>query len=49
MAESDASWELLDDFKARFPDFQLEDKLFLEEGRDVMVGNMYQRRGKTSG
>jgi hypothetical protein len=49
MAESDASWELLDDFKARFPDFQLEDKLFLEEGRDVMVGNVYQRRGKTSG
>jgi hypothetical protein len=39
LLEFDATWELVDDFKARFPDFQLEDELFLEGGRDVMVGN----------
>jgi hypothetical protein len=49
LLESDATWELVDDFKARFPDFQLEDELFLEGGRDVMVGNVYQRRGNKSG
>jgi transcriptional regulator GlxA family with amidase domain len=49
MAESDVTWELVDEFKARFPDFQLEDELFLEGGRDVMVGNVYQRCGKASG
>jgi len=27
-----------------FPDFQLEDELFPEGGRDVMVGVTYERR-----
>jgi viroplasmin and RNaseH domain-containing protein len=50
MADSEATWELVDDFKSRFPNFQLEDELFFEGGgRDVMVGNVYQRRGKESG
>jgi hypothetical protein len=49
MAESDATWERVDEFKVRFPDFQLEDELFLEGGRDVMVGNVYQRHNKASG
>ena len=39
-----ASWEDLDDFRARFPDFQLEDELDLEGGRDVMCGRAYARR-----
>jgi transcriptional regulator GlxA family with amidase domain len=49
MEEADAKWEAVDDFKTRFPDFQLEDELFVEGGRDVMVGKFYQRRGRTSG
>jgi hypothetical protein len=49
MEPTDASWELVDEFKARFPDFQLEDELFVEGGRDVMIGKVYQRRGKASG
>jgi len=31
------------------PDFQLEDELFPEEGRDVMVGRTYQRKRRNSG
>jgi transcriptional regulator GlxA family with amidase domain len=49
MEEADATWEAIDDFKTRFPNFQLEDELFVEGGRDVMVGKFYQRRGRTSG
>lgn len=43
MAEADAKWELVDTFRTSFPDYQLEDELFLVYGRDVMVGQMYQR------
>ncbi|WVZ75167.1 LOW QUALITY PROTEIN: hypothetical protein U9M48_023250, partial [Paspalum notatum var. saurae] len=39
-----ATWEDLDDFRTRFPDFQLEDELDLEGGRDVMCGRTYARR-----
>jgi hypothetical protein len=39
-----ASWEDLDDFRARFPSFQLEDELDFEAGRDVMCGVPYTRR-----
>ena len=31
------------------PSFQLEDELFHEEGRDVMVGNVYGRRKRNRG
>jgi hypothetical protein len=48
LPDDDATWEPVDDFKTRFPDFQLEDELFVEGGRDVMVGKFYQRRGRTS-
>jgi hypothetical protein len=39
-----ATWEDLDSFRDRFPQFQLEDELLLEEGRDVMWGRTYSRR-----
>ena len=39
-----ASWEDLDDFRTRFPSFQLEDELDFEAGRDVMCGRVYARR-----
>ncbi|XP_068645173.1 uncharacterized protein [Aristolochia californica] len=38
-AETDsmeASWQLLAEFRELFPDFELEDKHFLQEGSDVM-------------
>lgn len=45
-AEPDATWEPLEQFKASYPNVQLEDELFLEEGRDVMTGVQYVRRHK---
>ena len=41
---SEATWEPVPDFKTSYPEFQLEDKLFPEEGRDVMVSRVYERR-----
>lgn len=38
-----ATWEDLDDFRSRFPDFQLEDEL-ASRGGDVMCGRTYPRR-----
>ena len=34
----DATWEQLDEFRQHFPDFQLEDELFVQAGRNVMTG-----------
>jgi hypothetical protein len=34
----------VEDFKQLYPTFELEDELFLEGGRDVMVGIGYRRR-----
>jgi hypothetical protein len=39
-----ATWEDLDAFRDKYPDFQLEDELGLEGGRDVMCGRVYSRR-----
>jgi hypothetical protein len=39
-----ASWEDLDEFRSKYPDFQLEDELDLEGGRDVLWGRTYRRR-----
>jgi hypothetical protein len=39
----EATWELLEEFKAAYPDFQLEDELFSQAGRDVMHGVQYSR------
>jgi hypothetical protein len=44
---STASWED-HQFQQCYPDFQLENKLLLEEGRDVMWVNQYVRRNKVS-
>jgi hypothetical protein len=41
-----ATWEDLDDLRARFPSFQLQDELDFEAGRDVMWGRTYARRGR---
>jgi hypothetical protein len=40
----EATWELLEEFKAAYPDFQLKDELFSHAGRDVMHGVQYSRR-----
>lgn len=45
--EDDATWEPLIEFKLAFPDFQLEDELFVGAGSDVMVGQVYERRRKS--
>jgi hypothetical protein len=39
-----ATWEDVEPFRAKYPDFQLEDELVLDGGRDVMVGRTYSRR-----
>jgi hypothetical protein len=41
---SSASWEDLEQFKTRYPQFQLEDELLLKGGSDVMWGKTYSRR-----
>lgn len=43
---SAASWEDMDQFRLRYPAFQLEDELLLEGWRDVMWGRVYTGRGK---
>ena len=44
LPEADATWEPVPNFKETYPEFQLEDELFLEGGRDVMTGKVYVRR-----
>jgi len=49
MPVSEATWEPVPAFREAHPSFQLEDELFPEGGRDVMVGNVYQRRKRSRG
>lgn len=49
LPDSEATWELVTDFRVRYTLFQLEDELFAEEGRDVTWGNVYTRRRRQSG
>jgi len=49
---ADATWELLSSFVASYPNFQLEDALFPEEGgnvTDAFVDKVYQRRRLAAG
>jgi hypothetical protein len=41
-----ATWEDLDNFIDRYLEFQLEDELLVERGRDVMWGKHYSRRAR---
>ena len=44
MTREEATWELLAEFKDLYPEFQLEDELFSQAGRDVMTGMQYKRK-----
>ena len=44
-----APWAPLAELRAASPEFQLEDELFAEGGRDVMTGQGYKRRRKERG
>jgi hypothetical protein len=49
LPEEEATWEQRDDFSLHYPDYQLEDELFAQAGRDVMTGLTYSRRGPNHG
>ena len=44
LPEAEATWETREELHQHFPDFQLEDELFVQAGRDVMTGATYSRR-----
>ena len=44
LPEEDATWEQREEFRQHYLDFQLEDELFAQAGRDVMTGQFYGRR-----
>jgi hypothetical protein len=43
---AEAMWTDLEEFHKLYPDFQLEDELLMEGGRDVMLGVQYTRRNQ---
>jgi hypothetical protein len=43
---AEATWIDLEEFQKLYPDFQLEDELLVEGGRDVMLGVQYTRRNR---
>jgi len=44
LSNAESTWKPVNDFRTSLPDFQLEDELFPEGGRDVMVGRVHERR-----
>jgi hypothetical protein len=44
-----ATWEDIDSFIERHPNFQLEYELLDEGGKDVMWGEQFSRRAKKAG
>jgi hypothetical protein len=44
LPDEDATWEQLEEFLNHYPDFQLEDELFAQAGRDVMINKTFGRR-----
>jgi transcriptional regulator GlxA family with amidase domain len=44
MNQAEATWEPPEAFQEHFPSFQLEDELFIREGRNVVY--TYTRRGR---
>ena len=47
LPEEEATWEQREEFRQHYPDFQLEDELFAQAGRDVMTGLVYTRKRPT--
>ena len=47
LPEEEATWEPRAEFQQHYPDYQLEDELFAQAGRDVMTGLVYHRRRPT--
>ena len=47
LPEEEATWEQRNEFHQHYPDYQLEDELFAQAGRDVMTGVTYTRRRPT--
>jgi predicted ester cyclase len=43
---AESAWVDLEEFYEQFPDFQLEDELLLQGGRDVMCHKHFSRRKK---
>jgi transposase InsO family protein len=46
---AESAWVELEDFVQQYPDFQLEDELLLQGGRDVMYGSTFGRRQRGKG
>jgi hypothetical protein len=44
LPDEDTTWEQPEEFRSHYPDFQLEDELFAQAGRDVMTGTTFRRR-----
>ena len=49
LSPEEATWELSEEFQDLYPNFQLEDELFAQAGRDVMTGVQYTRRRPIGG